>query len=236
MGIKGILLAGLIALCLGVSSLAAADGIYVKRDSMGREIGQLLYIDTDFGAITEVTTCAYKNGEPSLTDVDIFRGTGIFVAEGIWLTKGVSSVGPRDIQVRDVFYMRELKGKDILLSFPDQGGTRTQPDIAGLYQAFEDTAIATPDMGRILLEQIGSELTLFDLNKKGVLCNYAGEIVSPNRAYTQVPLQKTCHKYEVFNKNSKIVMTYLVAEDLSEAYRVKSDGEALQIYARGGSG
>ncbi len=236
MGIKGILLAGLMALCLGVSSLAAADGIYVKRDSMGREIGQLLYIDTDFGAITEVTTCAYKNGEPSLTDVDIFRGTGIFVAEGIWLTKGVSSVGPRDIQVRDVFYMRELKGKDILLSFPDQGGTRTQPDIAGLYQAFEDTAIATPDMGRILLEQIGSELTLFDLNKKGVLCNYAGEIVSPNRAYTQVPLQKTCHKYEVFNKNSKIVMTYLVAEDLSEAYRVKSDGEALQIYARGGSG
>lgn len=235
MGIKGILLAGLMALCLGVSSLAAADGIYVKRDSMGREIGQLLYIDTDFGAITEVTTCAYKNGEPSLTDVDIFRGTGIFVAEGIWLTKGVSSVGPRDIQVRDVFYMRELKGKDILLSFPDQGGTRTQPDIAGLYQAFEDTAIATPDMGRILLEQIGSELTLFDLNKKGVLCNYAGEIVSPNRAYTQVPLQKTCHKYEVFNKNSKIVMTYLVAEDLSEAYRVKSDGEALQIYARGGS-
>ena len=236
MGIKGILLAGLMALCLGVSSLAAADGTYVKRDSMGREIGQLLYIDTDFGAITEVTTCAYKNGEPSLTDVDIFRGTGIFVAEGIWLTKGVSSVGPRDIQVRDVFYMRELKGKDILLSFPDQGGTRTQPDIAGLYQAFEDTAIATPDMGRILLEQIGSELTLFDLNKKGVLCNYAGEIVSPNRAYTQVPLQKTCHKYEVFNKNSKIVMTYLVAEDLSEAYRVKSDGEALQIYARGGSG
>lgn len=236
MGIKGILLAGLMALCLGVSSLAAADGIYVKRDSMGREIGQLLYIDTDFGAITEVTTCAYKNGEPSLTDVDIFRGTGIFVAEGIWLTKGVSSVGPRDIQVRDVFYMRELKGKDILLSFPDQGGTRTQPDIAGLYQAFEDTAIATPDMGRILLEQIGPELTLFDLNKKGVLCNYAGEIVSPNRAYTQVPLQKTCHKYEVFNKNSKIVMTYLVAEDLSEAYRVKSDGEALQIYARGGSG
>ena len=236
MGIKGILLAGLMALCLGVSSLAAADGIYVKRDSMGREIGQLLYIDTDFGAITEVTTCAYKNGEPSLTDVDIFRGTGIFVAEGIWLTKGVSSVGPRDIQVRDVFYMRELKGKDILLSFPDQGGTRTQPDIAGLYQAFEDTAIATPDMGRILLEQIGSELTLFDLNKKGVLCNYAGEIVSPNRAYTQVPLQKTCHKYEVFNKNSKIVMTYLVAEDLSEAYRVKPDGEALQIYARGGSG
>ena len=236
MGIKGILLAGLMALCLGVSSLAAADGIYVKRDSMGREIGQLLYIDTDFGAITEVTTCAYKNGEPSLTDVDIFRGTGIFVAEGIWLTKGVSSVGPRDIQVRDVFYMRELKGKDILLSFPDQGGTRTQPDIAGLYQAFEDTAIATPDMGRILLEQIGSELTLFDLNKKGVLCNYAGEIVSPNRAYTQVPLQKTCHKYEVFNKNSKIVMTYLVAEDLSEAYRVKSDGEALQIYARGGLG
>ena len=235
MGIKGILLAGLMALCLGVSSLAAADGIYVKRDSMGRKIGQLLYIDTDFGAITEVTTCAYKNGEPSLTDVDIFRGTGIFVAEGIWLTKGVSSVGPRDIQVRDVFYMRELKGKDILLSFPDQGGTRTQPDIAGLYQAFEDTAIATPDMGRILLEQIGSELTLFDLNKKGVLCNYAGEIVSPNRAYTQVPLQKTCHKYEVFNKNSKIVMTYLVAEDLSEAYRVKSDGEALQIYARGGS-
>lgn len=236
MGIKGILLAGLMALCLGVSSLAAADGIYVKRDSMGREIGQLLYIDTDFGAITEVTTCAYKNGEPSLTDVDIFRGTGIFVAEGIWLTKGVSSVGPRDIQVRDVFYMRELKGKDILLSFPDQGGTRTQPDIAGLYQAFEDTAIATPDMGRILLEQIGSELTLFDLNKKGGLCNYAGEIVSPNRAYTQVPLQKTCHKYEVFNKNSKIVMTYLVAEDLSEAYRVKSDGEALQIYARGGLG
>ena len=236
MGIKGILLAGLMALCLGVSSLAAADGIYVKRDSMGREIGQLLYIDTDLGAITEVTACAYKNGEPSLTDVDIFRGTGIFVAEGIWLTKGVSSVGPRDIQVRDVFYMRELKGKDILLSFPDQGGTRTQPDIAGLYQAFEDTAIATPDMGRILLEQIGSELTLFDLNKKGVLCNYAGEIVSPNRAYTQVPLQKTCHKYEVFNKNSKIVMTYLVAEDLSEAYRVKSDGEALQIYARGGSG
>ena len=44
MGIKGILLAGLMALCLGVSSLAAADGIYVKRDSMGREIGQLLYI------------------------------------------------------------------------------------------------------------------------------------------------------------------------------------------------
>ena len=236
MGIKGILLAGLMALCLGVSSLAAADGIYVKRDSMGREIGQLLYIDTDFGAITEVTTCAYKNGEPSLTDVDIFRGTGIFVAEGIWLTKGVSSVGPRDIQVRDVFYMRELKGKDILLSFPEQGGKRTQPDIAGLYQAFEDTALATPDMGRILLEQIGPDLTLFDLNKKGVLCNYAGEIVSPNRAYTQVPLQKTCHKYEVFNKNSKIVMTYLVAEDLSEAYRVKSDGEALQIYARGGSG
>ena len=236
MGIKGILLAGLMALCLGVSSLAAADGIYVKRDSMGREIGQLLYIDTDFGAITEVTTCAYKNGEPPLMDVDLFRGTGVFVAEGIWLTKGVSSIGPRDILVKDVFYMRELKGKDILLSFPDQGGTRTQPDIAGLYQAFEDTAIATPDMGRILLEQIGPELTLFDLNKKGVLCNYAGEIVSPNRAYTQVPLQKTCHKYEVFNKNSKIVMTYLVAEDLSEAYRVKSDGEALQIYARGGSG
>ena len=236
MGLKRTLLTGFVALCLGVTSLAAADGTYVKRDSMGREIGQLLYSDTDLGAITEVTACAYKNGKPSLTDVDIFRGTGIFVAEGIWLTKGVSSVGPRDIQVRDVFYMRELKGKDILLSFPDQGGTRTQPDIAGLYQAFEDTAIATPDMGRILLEQIGSELTLFDLNKKGGLCNYAGEIVSPNRAYTQVPLQKTCHKYEVFNKNSKIVMTYLVAEDLSEAYRVKSDGEALQIYARGGSG
>ncbi len=236
MSLKRTFLAGLMALCLGVSSLAAADGIYVKRDSMGRKIGQLLYIDTDFGAITEVTTCAYKNGEPSLTDVDIFRGTGIFVAEGIWLTKGVSSVGPRDIQVRDVFYMRELKGKDILLSFPEQGGKRTQPDIAGLYQAFVDTALATPDMGRILLEQIGSELTLFDLNKKGVLCNYAGEIVSPNRAYTQVPLQKTCHKYEVFNKKSKIVMTYLVAKDLSEAYRVKPNGEALQIYAHGGLG
>ena len=236
MSLKRTFLAGLMALCLGVSSLAAADGIYVKRDSMGREIGQLLYIDTDFGAITEVTTCAYKNGEPPLMDVDLFRGTGVFVAEGIWLTKGVSSIGPRDILVKDVFYMRELKGKDILLSFPEQGGKRTQPDIAGLYQAFEDTALATPDMGRILLEQIGPELTLFDLNKKGVLCNYAGEIVSPNRAYTQVPLQKTCHKYEVFNKNSKIVMTYLVAEDLSEAYRVKSDGEALQIYARGGSG
>ena len=236
MGIKRTLLTGLMALCLGVTSLAAADGTFVKRDSLGREIGQLLYIDTDFGAITEVTTCAYKNGEPSLTDVDIFRGTGIFVAEGIWLTKGVSSVGPRDIQVRDVFYMRELKGEDILLSFPEQGGSRTQPDIAGLYQAFENTAIATPNMGRILLEQIGPELTLFDLNKKGVLCNYAGEIVSPNRAYTQVSLQKACHKYEVFNNKSKIVMTYLVAKDLSEAYRVKPNGEALQIYARGGVG
>ena len=31
-------------------------------------------------------------------------------------------------------------------------------------------------------------------------------------------------------------MTYLVAEDLSEAYRVKTNGEALQIYARGGVG
>ena len=168
--------------------------------------------------------------------MDIFRGTGIFVAEGIWLTKGTSSVGPRDIPVKDVFYMRELKGEDILLSFPEQGGSRTQPDIAGLYQAFENTAIATPNMGRILLEQIGPELTLFDLNKKGVLCNYAGEIVSPNRAYTQVPLQKACHKYEVFNNKSKIVMTYLVAKDLSEAYRVKPNGEALQIYARGGVG
>ena len=75
MGIKRTLLTGLMALCLGVTSLAAADGTFVKRDSLGREIGQLLYIDTDFGAITEVTTCAYKNGEPSLTDVDIFRGT-----------------------------------------------------------------------------------------------------------------------------------------------------------------
>ena len=236
MGIKRTLLTGLMALCLGVTSLAAADGTFVKRDSMGREIGQLLYIDTDFGAITEVTTCAYKNGEPSLTDVDIFRGTGIFVAEGIWLTKGVSSVGPRDIQVRDVFYMRELKGEDILLSFPDQGGTRTQPDIAGFYQAFADKAVATPDMGRILLEEIGPELTLFDLNKKGVLCNYSGELVSANRAYAKVPLQKACHKYEVFNKKSKIVMTYLVAKDLSEAYRVKPNGEALQIYAHGGLG
>ena len=236
MGIKRTLVAGLLALCLGVTSLAAADGTYVKRDSMGRKIGQLLYIDTDFGAITEVTTCAYKNGEPSLTDVDIFRGTGIFVAEGIWLTKGVSSVGPRDIPVKDVFYMRELKGEDILLSFPEQGGSRTQPDIAGLYQAFENTAIATPNMGRILLEQIGPELTLFDLNKKGVLCNYSGKLASPNRVYTQVPLQKTCHKYEVFNKKSKIVMTYLVAKDLSEAYRVKPNGEALQIYAHGGLG
>ena len=186
MGIKGILLAGLMTLCLGVSSLAAADGIYVKRDSMGREIGQLLYIDTDFGAITEVTTCAYKNGEPSLTDVDIFRGTGIFVAEGIWLTKGTSSVGPQDIPVKDVFYMRELKGEDILLSFPEQGGSRTQPDIAGLYQAFENTAIATPNMGRILLEQIGPELTLFDLNKKGVLCNYSGVIVCKSSPFEAV--------------------------------------------------
>ena len=124
MSLKRTFLAGLMALCLGVSSLAAADGIYVKRDSMGR----------------------------------------------------------------------------------------------------------------ILLEQIGPELTLFDLNKKGVLCNYSGKLASPNRVYTQVPLQKTCHKYEVFNKKSKIVMTYLVAKDLSEAYRVKPNGEALQIYARGGLG
>ena len=236
MSLKRTFLAGLMALCLGVSSLAAADGIYVKRDSMGRKIGQLLYIDTDLGAITEVTTCAYKNGEPPMTDVDLFRGTGVFVAEGIWLTKGVSSIGPRDIPVKDVFYLRELKGKDILLSFPEQGGKRTQPDIAGLYQAFENTAIATPNMGRILLEQIGPELTLFELNKKDVLCNYSGKLASPNRVYTQVPLQKTCHKYEVFNKKSKIVMTYLVAKDLSEAYRVKPNGEALQIYAHGGLG
>ena len=236
MGIKGILLAGLMALCLGVSSLAAADGIYVKRDSMGREIGQLLYIDTDFGAITEVTTCAYKNGEPPLMDVDLFRGTGVFVAEGIWLTKGVSSIGPRDILVKDVFYMRELKGKDILLSFPEQGGKRTQPDIAGLYQAFEDTALATPDMGRILLEQIGPDLTLFDLNKKNILCNYSGELVNPHMVYAQVPMQKACHIYEVSNKKSKIMMTYLVAKDLSDAYRVKPNGEALQIYAHGGVG
>lgn len=124
MSLKRTFLAGLMALCLGVSSLAAADGIYVKRDSMGR----------------------------------------------------------------------------------------------------------------ILLEQIGPELTLFDLNKKGVLCSYSGKLASPNRVYTQVPLQKTCHKYEVFNKKSKIVMTYLVAKDLSEAYRVKPNGEALQIYAHGGLG
>ena len=49
MGIKRTLLTGLMALCLGVTSLAAADGTFVKRDSLGREIGQLLYIDTDFG-------------------------------------------------------------------------------------------------------------------------------------------------------------------------------------------
>ena len=200
MSLKRTFLAGLMALCLGVSSLATADGIYVKRDYMGRKIGQLLYIDTDFGAITEVTTYAYKNGEPSLTDVDIFRGTGIFVAEGIWLTKGTSSVGPRDIPVNDVFYLRELKGKDILLSFPEQGGKRTQPDIAGLYQAFVDTALATPDMGRILLEQIGPDLTLFDLSKKNILCNYSGELVNPHMVYAKVPLQKACHIYEVFNK------------------------------------
>ncbi|WP_299447399.1 hypothetical protein [uncultured Phascolarctobacterium sp.] len=45
MSLKRTFLAGLMALCLGVSSLAAADGIYVKRDSMGRKIGQLLYVD-----------------------------------------------------------------------------------------------------------------------------------------------------------------------------------------------
>jgi len=32
------------------------------------------------------------------------------------------------------------------------------------------------------------------------------------------------------------MMTYLVAKDLSDAYRVKPNGEALQIYARGGVG
>ena len=38
MGIKRTLLTGLMALCLGVTSLAAADGTFVKRDSLGREI------------------------------------------------------------------------------------------------------------------------------------------------------------------------------------------------------
>ncbi|MGM9569028.1 MAG: hypothetical protein ACI3XC_02995 [Phascolarctobacterium sp.] len=234
MGIKRTLLAGLMALCLGVSSLAAADGTYVKQDTTGKTMGDLLVILTDFGGIVEVST--YRDKEDLRAHMDVFRGAGMFVAEGIWLTRGTNSVGPQERPVKDVFYLREFSGEDIRLSFPDQGGSRTEPDIAGLYVVQKYKALATPDMGRILLEQIGPELTLFDLNKKGVLCNYSGELVSANRGYAMVPMQKSCHKYEVFDKNSKIVMTYLVAKDLSEAYRVKPNGEALQIYAHGGLG
>lgn len=110
MGIKGIRLAGLMALCLGVSSLAAADGIYVKRDSMGREIGQLLYIDTDFGAITEVTTCAYKNGEPPLTDVAFFSGNRRLCSRGHLADQGCELHRPTGYTGEGCFLYAGAKG------------------------------------------------------------------------------------------------------------------------------
>ncbi|MGM9569680.1 MAG: hypothetical protein ACI3XC_06350, partial [Phascolarctobacterium sp.] len=61
MSIKQTLLTGLLALCLGVSSLVAADGIYVKQDPTGKEMGELLVIFTGFGGIVEVST--YRNKE-----------------------------------------------------------------------------------------------------------------------------------------------------------------------------
>lgn len=235
-----LLAAGCLAVTFAASPAPADAATYARYAKDGTEIGFMNVVETPFGMLASVTAYDYTGPDMDHATVKRFVGTGYLDFKYVHLTHcQVIKGGASTPLYYSVYYTKEAKGKDLLLHQKGMESVPSDPEMAGTYKYLNDDNIIDPGMGRLLLDDLPGEMLTVDLSLSRYNCAYVGYVDNPQSLSAEIDTKTGCYKYEVYEMTAKsgtLAVTYLVTEDLKEAYRIMPNGEVLQIYNEGGLG